>query len=102
MKRPVNRILVIITLFLLAVPACRKQETAISGEVTETIAPASPQPAPTGTDAMTQTVNIETGRSELEGGVAATDTAADTAATATTATGTAPATAPPPAQTTTR
>lgn len=68
MKRTTAGILVIIMLCALSFSACKRQETAVSGEVTETIAPATPQPAPTGTDAMTQTVDIEAGRTDAEGG----------------------------------
>lgn len=77
MKRPTAGILVIIMLSALSFSACNRQETAASGEVTETIAPATPQPAPTGTDAMTQTVDIEAGRTDAEGGTL-TGTATDT------------------------
>jgi hypothetical protein len=41
---------------------------------TQTIAPASAQPAPTGTDSMTQTVDVEDGRSEDERGTIQTAT----------------------------
>ncbi len=47
---------------------------------TETIAPAAPEPAPNGTDAMTQTVDVEDSRSIAEG---ETDTAAVASDTAT-------------------
>jgi hypothetical protein len=76
-KRPTAGILVLTMLCALPFAACNRQETAATGEVTETIAPATPQPAPTGTDAMTQTVDIEAGRTDAEGGVVdgtATDT----------------------------
>lgn len=48
-----------------------------SGAQTQTIAPAVAQPAPTGTDQMTQTVNVDDSRSEEDGG---TSTAPKTAA----------------------
>lgn len=78
--------------------ACRgRGETSATGS-TETIAPADPQPAPNGTDAMTQTVDVETGRSEAEGGEAPVTTA--TTATSATVTDTAATAAPPPTTTT--
>lgn len=53
---------------LLALGACGKKENATAeGDSTATIAPASPQPEATGTDAMTQTVDIEDSRTEGEG-----------------------------------
>ena len=95
MKRSNTRLLILLTA-ILALSACGKRETSAAGGSTETIAPAQPQPAPTGTDAMTQTVDVEHGRSEAEGGALApagtmTDTALDTAA-ATGTTGSAPPT----------
>ena len=63
-----------------------------------TIAPAAPQPDTTGTDALTQTVDIEDSRSEAEGG-GLTDTGR-TAATPATTTTTATTIAPPPTTTT--
>ena len=93
-KRSLVRSSLILLVFVLALPACRNRENAAGGEATETIAPADPQPQPTGTDAMTQTVDIEAGRSEAEGGVltapnAPAGTVTDTATTVTTTTGTA-------------
>jgi hypothetical protein len=86
----------VVVLLSLTSVACNR-ESASSGQVTETIAPAAPQPEPTGTDAMTQTVDIETGRSASEGGGLTTDTTDSTvtAATTTDTTGT-----PPPATST--
>jgi hypothetical protein len=52
---------------VLALGACKGRETAGGAEVTETIAPAEPQPAPMGTDAMTETVDVEDSRSISEG-----------------------------------
>ena len=55
---------------LLVAGACKgRGSTAATSSATETIAPSAPQPAPTGTDAMTQTVDIEDSRSEDDGGV---------------------------------
>lgn len=42
-----------------------------SNTTTETIAPANAQPAQNGTDATTQTTEVEDSRSEAEGGAAA-------------------------------
>jgi hypothetical protein len=70
---------VAVSLLLLA--ACGGRESKAPDEATATIAPAQPQPAETGTDAMTQTVELGDGRSVSEGGAAASDdtTATDTA-----------------------
>ena len=51
---------------LLALGGCKGREKA-ADDTTATIAPAQPQPAPTGTDEMTQTVDIEDSRSVSEG-----------------------------------
>jgi len=52
--------------------ACRERKQEPAGTVqTQTIAPAAAQPSPTGTDAMTQTVDVEDGRSVDDGGVVA-------------------------------
>jgi hypothetical protein len=98
-KRPNALLILLLAAVLLALPACRGRETAAGGEATETIAPAAPQPAPTGTDAMTQTVDIEEGRTDAEGG---TQAPLDTALTTAPVTGTPPqsATAPQPSTTT--
>ena len=95
MKNWTMRFLVVIAATLVLAGGCKRREHAT--ETTETIAPAAPQPAPTGTDAMTQTVDIEDSRSEAEGG-ALTDTAHTTTTAATTTT----APPPPPPTTTTR
>ena len=52
--------------------SCRERGAAASsakGGATDTIAPAAAQPSPNGNDAMTQTVDVEDGRSESDGGV---------------------------------
>ena len=57
---------------ILALAACRRSHEsgdASGAPATQTIAPAQAEPTPTGTDAMTQTVDIEDSRSEEEGGV---------------------------------
>ena len=103
MKSSTIRSLVVALSLLLALGGCkRKEKAAANGEVTGTIAPAQPQPEATGTDAMTQTVELDDGRSVSEGGALAegsttdTSSAIDTVTTATTAT----STAPPPTTTT--
>jgi hypothetical protein len=73
--------------------ACSREEKR-SVEGTATIAPAAGQPAPTGTDAMTQTVDVEDGRSEAEG-AGLTET---TATTTTTTPAKVPAKKPVPAK----
>ena len=94
MKKSIAPFLVL----LLLAGACKGREgRGANGEPTETIAPAAPQPAPTDTEALTQTVDIgdgaggELGRSEAEGAVLtnpnpAAGTVTGTAGTATTAT----------------
>ncbi|HUR80675.1 MAG TPA: hypothetical protein VM733_07905 [Thermoanaerobaculia bacterium] len=103
MKSSTIRSLVVVLSLLIAVGACRpKEKAAANGEKIDTIAPAKPQPEATGTDAMTQTVELDDGRSVSEGGALAegstTDTSPDTAPAATTAT--TPTAAPPPTTTT--
>lgn len=88
MARVIKTALFVSVLVVLAA-ACREHRagdgTGTSG-TTQTVAPAAAQPAPTGTDAMTQTVDVEAGRSEEDGGVTAstatvkTETAAKPAA----------------------
>lgn len=94
--------IVVLTLLLVAALACRKSETTTEG--TETIAPAAPQPADSTdtAEALTQTVDVETGRSEAEGGAltAPGATTTTTGTTGTTATTTAPAATAPPTTTT--
>ena len=86
MARVIKTALFVSVLVVLA--ACREHRagdgTGTNG-TTQTVAPAAAQPAPTGTDAMTQTVDVEAGRSEEDGGVTA-----STATTATTAKAPAP------------
>lgn len=103
MKNSILRCLLALAVSLPLV-ACRDRETAAGGDATETIAPAQPQPETTGTEAMTQTVHVEDGRSEAEG-AALTDTRYPTTTAPTTTTGTTattPVTATAPTPTTTR
>lgn len=102
MKRTFASVVVALAVLMLAIPGCKGRENATGGEPTETIAPATPQPEATGTEAMTQTVDIGTGRSESEGGALTAGSATDTIDTASvTATDTtATQTAAPPTTTT--
>jgi hypothetical protein len=86
--------LVLMTLLIaLTLASChgRKETTGTETVTTQTIAPAAGKPAPTGTDAMTQTVDIEDSRSEEDGGVM---TSRQEATTGTATTGTATTAAP--------
>lgn len=78
MNSSTMRSLVFAVSFLLALGACQGKEKAATDESTATIAPAQPQPEATGTDAMTQTVELGDGRPVSEGG-AASEEATDTA-----------------------
>lgn len=77
------RSLVIAVSLLLVLGACKGREQKAADESTATIAPASPQPGETGTDAMTQTVELGDGRSVSEGGASAEGTTATDTATVT-------------------
>ena len=80
MKSSTMRSLVIAVSFLVALGACQGKEKAAHDESTATIAPAQPQPEATGTDAMTQTVELGDGRPVSEGAAASEDsTGTDTA-----------------------
>ena len=76
------RSLAIVVSLLLTLAACKGRENQAHDESTATIAPAQPQPAETGTDAMTQTVELGDGRSVSEGGVSEEGTTATDTATA--------------------
>ncbi len=71
MKRSSSRFLVTFVCVVAFAFSCRgrKNETPAGGVQTQTVAPAAAQPSPTGTDAMTQTVDVGDGRSEADGGV---------------------------------
>ena len=78
----------------IALTGCpRHEQKQESAPTTQTIAPAAAKPDTTGTDAMTQTVEVDDSRSEEDGGVitnpsstAKTGTVKTTTATTTTAT----------------
>jgi hypothetical protein len=78
---------------------CRNGEKAVGDSATQTIEPAKPQPD-TDTVSLTQTVDVEKGRSEVEGrNASGADITTSEATTTTVTTTTAP---PPPPTTTTR
>ena len=79
----VKRLLIVVAVLVL-LGGCHRNRANGAGSVTktETIAPANAQPAQTGTDALTQTTEIEDSRSEEDGGV--TSPATDTTTTAAT------------------
>ena len=94
------RRVVVLILIVLALGACRGKEKAAGDEATETIAPAQPQPEATGTEALTQTVELGDGRSVSEGGALAEGSTTDTGAlppSTPTATDTTPQTSKTPA-----
>ena len=65
---PLQKLLMIMMLAL-AAAACHRGSSDTKNVQTQTIAPAAAQPAPNGSDAMTQTVDVEDSRSVAEGGV---------------------------------
>jgi hypothetical protein len=78
MTTGVRNCLLILSAIVILSAACHRREARTSGgstaPTTETIAPADARPAPTGTDAMTQTVEVEDSRSENDGGTTAATT----------------------------
>ena len=79
MNSSTMRSLVIAVTLVLALGACKGKESAAQDESTATIAPAQPQPVETGTDAMTQTIELGDGRSVSEGAASEEDAASATA-----------------------
>lgn len=75
MKRAATLSLLTLMMSLLSLSGCRwgKSAETSTAPTTQTIAPAAAQPAVNGTDAVTQTVDVEDSRSEGEG-VAPTNT----------------------------
>ena len=67
MNRSITSLAVLSLSLALLSGACGGNENA-SGESTATIAPAAAKPDETGTDALTQTVDIGDGRTDAEGG----------------------------------
>jgi hypothetical protein len=90
------RLILLLVAVALVMGGCRDRGAGLDGEVTETIAPAAPQPAPMGADAMTQTIDVEDSRSDAEGAGIAPEEEEMIAPVTTTRTG------PPPTATTTR
>ena len=102
MKRSSLWIVVIYAVLALALGACRREATNSDPATTQTIEPAKPQPGDTDTAAMTQTVDVFAGRSEVEGRTASgADITAMSTDTVTTSTVSTTSTAPPPPPTTT-
>ncbi len=93
MKRSIVSIVVISAALTLVLGGCRNREKALDESATQTIEPAKPQPD-TDTAELTQTVDVEKGRSEVEGrnasgaDITATGDTASSTTTSTTATGT--------------
>ena len=95
---------IVFVLAVVVLPLACKGRTEAAGESaeTQTIPSAAAQPAETGTDAMTQTVELQDGRSEAEGGVLSSPTSTATATTETPVTGTSGSATPPTASTRTQ
>ena len=75
MFRPVKPLLPLLLAALVCAGCARHKSGAPSELTTQTIAPADAQPAPNGTDPMTQTVEVDDSRSESDGMTTATTTA---------------------------
>ena len=72
MKKTATLLLLIVLTLALATAGCRGRKSSSAtgtAQTTQTIAPAAAQPAVNGGDAVTQTVDVEDGRSEDDGGV---------------------------------
>src|SRR5436305_7710339 len=69
-KRAIRSACLLLSILVVCAACPRRREHAAgdSSATTQTVAPAAAQPAPTGTDALTQTVDVEDGRSEEDGG----------------------------------
>lgn len=71
----VKNFILLLVFAVLLLAACERRGAARANApgqpTTQTISPAAGKPAPTGTDAITQTVDIEDSRSVEEGGAAA-------------------------------
>lgn len=101
MTKSVLRFVVFLAVSTVVLAGCHRETKATGSAATETIAPAAPQPEATGTDAMTQTVDIEDSRSEADGGALTSPNAkVPPASTSTTATTTTAATTTQPTTTT--
>jgi hypothetical protein len=104
-KRVLQYLVLVIAVVALPL-ACKRTESAVQGDGTQTIKPAATQSAETSTADMTQTVELQDGRSEAEGGVLSNSSTSGTAATTTTdlppMTGTGTSTSPTTATTRTQ
>jgi hypothetical protein len=106
-KRVLQYLVLVIAVVALPL-ACKRTETAVQGDGTQTIKPAATQSAETSTADMTQTIEFqeETARSEAEGGVLSNSSTSGTGATTTTdlppVTGTGTSTSPTTATTRTQ
>ena len=72
MKKAATLLVLIVMTAALFAAGCRGRNSSSAATTTlktETIAPATGQPAANGGDAVTQTVDVEDGRSEDDGGV---------------------------------
>lgn len=71
MKKTATLSILIVMILASYGTACRRESSSATGTAatTQTIAPAAGQPAVNGGDAVTQTVDVEDGRSEDDGGV---------------------------------
>ena len=67
MFRLVKPLLPLLLAALVCAGCARHKSGAASQPTTQTIAPADAQPAPNGTDPMTQTVEVDDSRSESDG-----------------------------------
>ena len=72
MFRLVKPLLPLLLAALVCAGCARHKSGAASQPTTQTIAPADAQPAPNGTDPMTQTVEVDDSRSESDGMTATT------------------------------
>jgi hypothetical protein len=71
-KKTATLSLLIMLMLALSAAGCRGRKSSSAtgtAQTTQTIAPAAAQPAVNGGDAVTQTVDVEDGRSEDDGGV---------------------------------
>lgn len=86
MKKTATLSLLMMLTLALAAGGCRGRKSSSAtgtAQNTQTIAPAAAQPAVNGGDAVTQTVDVEDGRSEEDGGVLTNPQTAKTPATTT-------------------
>ena len=86
MKKTATLSLLMMLTLALAAGGCRGRKSSSAtgtAQNTQTIAPAAAQPAVNGGDAVTQTVDVEDGRSEEDGGVLTNPQSAKTPATTT-------------------